>query len=134
MKYSLLIPIIYLASCMNTSKEEFKPVYDEASLRTFVLGTPSLNETRALDSLDRILVNASKDSVLFRQTISYLLEPFSNPNSSYRNQRLYTKILETAIDSKWYNINEKEKAKDRLALSRQNNIGSAANDFTYTTS
>jgi hypothetical protein len=87
MKYFLIMPIFYLASCMNTSEEKVKPVYDEASLRAFVLSTPSMNEGSALDSLDRILINASKDSVLFRKTVSFLSEPFSSPNSSYRNQQ-----------------------------------------------
>jgi hypothetical protein len=133
MKYCLVIAIIYLASCMNTSKEDVKPVYDEESLRAFVLGTPSLNENRALDSLGRILVKASKDSVVFRKTVSFLSEPFSSPNSSYRNQRLYSKILEAKINSNWYNGDEKQIAKGKLTLLRQNNIGSTANDFPYTT-
>jgi thioredoxin-related protein len=133
MKYYLIIALIYLASCMNTSKEAVKPVYDEASLRTFVLGTPSLNENSALDSLDKILATASKDSMVFRQTVSFLSEPFSSPNSSYRNQQLYAKILVAKINSNWYNEDEKELAKGKLTLSKQNNIGSAANDFKYTT-
>ena len=118
---------------MNTSKEEVKPVYDEASLRAFVLSTPSINEKGALDSLGSILVNASKDSTVFRQTVSFLSELFSSPNSSYRNQRLYAKILETAIHSNWYNASEKEIARGKLSLSRQNTIGSLANDFPFTT-
>jgi hypothetical protein len=93
MKYFLIILIVYLASCMNTSEEKVKPVYDEASLRAFVLSTPAMNEGSALDSLDIILVNASKDSVLFRKTVSFLSEPFSKPNSSYRNKKLYARIL-----------------------------------------
>jgi hypothetical protein len=133
MKYYLIIPLIYLASCMNTTKEEAKPVYDEASLRTFVLGTRAMNENSTLDSLGRILVNASKDSVVFRQTVSFLSEPFSSPNSNYRNQHLYAKILEATINSNWYNAQEKEITKGKLTLSQQNNIGSAANDFPYTT-
>jgi hypothetical protein len=133
MKYYLIIALIYLASCMNTTKEEVKPVYDEASLRTFVLGTRAMNENSTLDSLGRILVNASKDSVVFRQTVSFLSEPFSSPNSNYRNQHLYAKILEATINSNWYNAQEKEIARGKLILSQQNNIGSAANDFTYTT-
>jgi hypothetical protein len=134
MKYCLIIATIYFTACMNAGKEEMKPAYDEASLRAFVLGTPSLNENRALDSLDRILVNASKDSVIFRKTVSFLSEPFSSPNSSYRNQKFYSKILQTEIRSNWYNADEKEIAKGKLKLSQQNNIGSTANDFTYTTS
>ena len=118
---------------MNTSKEEVKPVYDEASLRAFVLSTPSMNENSALDSLDIILVNASKDSLLFRKTVSFLSEPFSSPNSSYRNQQLYAGILKAEMNSNWFNTYEKEKARDKLTLSKQNNIGSAANDFPYTT-
>jgi thioredoxin-related protein len=41
--------------------------------------------------------------------------------------------LETAIHSNWYNASEKEIAKGKLTLSRQNTIGSLANDFPYTT-
>jgi hypothetical protein len=118
---------------MNTTKEAMKPVYDEASLRAFVLGTPAMNENSALDSLNSILVTASKDSAIYRKTVLFLSEPFSSPNSSYRNQQLYSKILETAINSNWYNADEKEIAKGKLTLSRQNNIGSLANDFPYTT-
>jgi hypothetical protein len=133
MKYFLIMPIFYLASCMNTSKEEVKPVYEEASLRAFVLSTPAMNENSALDSLGRILINASKDSLLFRKTVSFLSEPFSSPNSSYRNQQLYARILEAEMNSNWFNTYEKEKAREKLTLSKQNNIGSAANDFPYTT-
>lgn len=118
---------------MDTSTEEMKPVYDEASLRAFVLSTPSMRENSALDSLGRILMNASKDSVVFLKTVSFLSVPFSSANSSYRNQQLYAKILAAAINSKWYNAYEKEKDKEKLTLSKQNNIGSAANDFPYTT-
>jgi hypothetical protein len=133
MKYCLILPVIYFASCIDKSKEEVRSVYDEAALRAFVLRTPAVNENRALDSLGRILVDASKDSVVFRQTVSFLSEPFSSPNSSYRNQQLYAKILETAIHSNWYNASEKEIAKGKLFLSRQNTIGGVANDFPYTT-
>jgi hypothetical protein len=118
---------------MNTSKEAVKPVYDETSLRAFVLGTSSMNEKKALDSLGSILVNASIDSVVFRKTVSFLTEPFSSPNSSYRNQRLYAKILAAEIHSDWYIAEEKEIAKKKLALSQQNSLGSVANDFPYTT-
>ena len=133
MKYCIIIPFVYLASCMNTSKEEVKPIYDETSLRAFVLSTPSINEARALDSLNSILVTASKDSLVFRKTVSFLTEPFSSPNSSYRNQRFYAKILEAEINSDWYIAQEKEIAKGKLILEQQNNIGRLANDFTYTT-
>lgn len=133
MKYRLLVAIIFMASCIDKNKKEAKAVYDEASLRAFVLSTPFVNENSALNSLDSILVNVSKDSLLFRQTVSFLSEPFSSPNSSYRNQQLYAKILETLINSSWYHANEKEKARENLILSRQNNLGSVANDFLYTT-
>src|SRR5690242_15840793 len=106
MKYCIIIAIIYLASCMNTTKEEVKPVYDEASLRAFVLRTPSINENTALGSLDSILATASKDSVLFRKTVTFLTEPFGSPNSSYRNQRMYAEILGAEINSNWYNAAE----------------------------
>lgn len=118
---------------MSTSKGEVKPVYDEAALRAFVLSTPAISESSALDSLGRILMNASKDSVVFRQTVSFLSVPFSSPNSSYRNQHLYAKILAAEMNSNWFNTYEKEKAREKLTLSKQNNIGSAANDFPYTT-
>lgn len=133
MKYCLIIPIIYVASCMSAGKEEVKPAYDEATLRAFVLGTPRMNESRATDSLGRMLAAASKDSVVFRKTVTFLTEPLGSPNSGYRNQHLYAKILEAKINSNWYNADEKKIAKGKLILSQQNNIGHAANDFPYTT-
>lgn len=133
MKHSFIIAMIFFASCLNAPKQEVKPVYDEASLRAFVLSTPSTNENSAADSLGKILVNASKDSVVFRKTVTFLTEPFGSPNSAYRNQHLYAKILESKINSNWFIAEEKEIAKGKLKLSQQNNIGNAANDFTYTT-
>lgn len=125
---------MYLGSCMNTSKEAVQPVvYDEASLKAFVLGTPAMNEASAVDSLNSLLVTAAKDSVVFRKTVSFLTAPFGSPNSSYRNQHLYAKILEAIIHSNWYIAPEKEIAQKKLILSQQNNLGSVANDFPYTT-
>lgn len=132
-KYYLFIPMVYLAACMNTSKEDIKPGYDEASLRAYVLGTPATSESKALASLDSILVAASNDSVVFRKTVSFLTEPFSSPNSSYRNQHLYAKLLEAEMQSNWFLAEEKGIAKGKLTLLQQNNLGNVANDFPYTT-
>lgn len=42
-------------------------------------------------------------------------------------------MLEAEINSNWYIVQEKEIARDKLKLSQQNNLGSVANDFPYTT-
>jgi len=126
-----LIITILLSACI--SKQEVKPIYDEASLKTFVLSIHTINEQQATKQLDSILNNASNDSLVFRKTISFLETPFSNPNSSYRSQSLYSKLLDAEIKSRWYNGYEKQVAAGKLKLLQQNNDGNLANDFTYIT-
>jgi thiol-disulfide isomerase/thioredoxin len=117
----------------NNKKQEAHAIYDEASLKTFVLTTLATNEATTSRQLDSILTNASQDSAVFRRTITYLETPFSNPNSSYRNQNLNSKLLQSQIKSKWYGSFEKEVAAGKLKLLHQNNVGGSANDFTYST-
>ncbi len=133
MKYISILALICLASCMSKSKEEARPLYNEAFLKLFVLNMQTVNETSAIRQLDSIVNTASKDSTVFRQTIHYLIEPFSNPNSSYRIQNLCFRLLQAEINSKWFNTHEKEEAAGKLNLLQQNNIGNLANDFTYVT-
>jgi thiol-disulfide isomerase/thioredoxin len=133
MKKVLVVTLVFLASCLSKSRKEAKHVYDETSLKAFVLGTHSISEKDAAMQLDSILIAASKDSAIFRKTISFLEFPFSNPNSDYRNQSLYAKLLHIQINSNWYRAFEKEIAVGKLKLLQQNNVGSPAIDFNYLT-
>lgn len=129
----LTVLIICLVSCASSETNETKPVYDEATLKTFVLASKSTSDEELRRQTDSILTNTSTDSAVFRQTISFLETPFSNPNSSYRNQHLYEKILQAKLKSNWYNADEKNIAAERIKLLQQNNVGTLANDFTYIT-
>lgn len=129
----VLLLCSYFASCASKITEVTRPIYNEASLKTFVVNTNAISEKVTLQNLDSILTSALKDSIVFRQTISFLEAPFSNPNSPYWNRHLYQKILEAELQSKWYTDYEKQKAKGRLQLLLQNNVGSTANDFAYLT-
>jgi hypothetical protein len=102
-------------------------------LKVFVRGTVSENKSTTSQQLDSILKHASQDSIVFRQTVTLLEVPFADPNSSYRNADLYSKILAAKKESSWYNADEKEIAADRMQLLQQNNVGKPANDFTYIT-
>jgi thioredoxin-related protein len=131
-KAIFIIVSFFVLGCMADNKKQ-SAVYDKAALKMFVLNTSMLNEMVVSKQLDSILTAASNDSVVLHQTISFLAEPFSNPNSSYRNQNLYAKLLKAEMNSKWYGGYEKEVAAGKLKLLQQNNVGNAANDFTYTT-
>jgi len=80
-----------------------------------------------------MLATLSKDSVAFRKTILLLQEPLSHPNSRYRNEDLYIKLLQAQLNSPWYIDAAKEAAKNKLQLVMQNRKGNPANDFTYIT-
>lgn len=128
--YSVLSVI---TACISKAKDEKLQSYSEVVLKDFVLSTTRLTEKEALKNLDSILNRVSEDSSILRQTISFLETPFSDPNSAYRNQNLYSKLLYTKIQSKWFNNYEREIAAGKLKLLQQNNVGSPANDFTYIT-
>jgi thiol-disulfide isomerase/thioredoxin len=127
----LLIFFLVAYSCDHV--QTAKPAYDEASLKTFVLSTPSIDNSQAALKLDSILKRAGTDSTIFRQTISFLQEPFSHPNSGYRNAALYSKLLQSQIQSRWYGTYEKQVADEKLQLLRQNDVGNAANNFEFLT-
>jgi hypothetical protein len=133
MKKCLNLLFICIASCGGNDKKVDRPVYDEALLKAFVLSTRSARSADVTQQLDSILGHASEDSILFRQTLNFLETPFANPNSSYRNQNLYLKILQAKTRSRWLMGEEKKIAADRVKLLQQNNVGAAANDFTYIT-
>jgi hypothetical protein len=123
---------LYL-SCTNNTDVKSKYHYDEPSLKSFVLSTRTVSDTSGVKQLDSILSNTFDDSTDFRKTISYLEIPFSDPNSSFRNQRLYERLLQAKLNSRYYQTAEKEVVQGKLKLLQQNNIGSPANDFTYIT-
>lgn len=133
MKNWIIISLICITSCTNKDGRITKLIYNEGSLKAYVFSTPSINETDATKRLDSILTAASNDSTGFRQTVSFLELPFSNPNSYYRNQNLFSKLLQVQLLSPWYDMYEKQAAAANLKLLQQNNTGNPANDFTYIT-
>lgn len=131
MKYVSFILIIVFSSCMFTPKVEVTCVYDESALKTLLYEFPALNDQQAARALDSIVNVVAKDSAILRQTIAFLKTPVFDPNSSLRNEKLYSKLLQFELHSPWFNQDEKQLAAKKLRLLEQNNIGFMANDFTY---
>lgn len=123
---TILSLLLLFTGCANKATEVNSPVYDETSLKQFVLSADE-------EALDSILVSVSKDSLVLRETIAYLENVFGNPNSNFRNEAYYAKLLQAKIHSAFYLDAEKEIASERLHLLQQNNIGKFANDFAYRT-
>jgi hypothetical protein len=124
-----------LISCGDASrKDKEKLCLDEVSLRQFVVATSvDPNQVRCAEVLDSILRSHLADSCIFRQTASFLIKEFSDPNSPYRNEAMCVRLFQSELSSNWFSQIEKEKARSYLQLLHQNTVGSAANDFAYLT-
>src|SRR4051812_45461333 len=120
MKKLVIITLFCLTACKSNDTKQQLPIYDGALLKAFVLSIPQTSEQRAIHQLDSILQTASTDSMVFRQTVTFLETPFASPNSSYRNQKLYIRILQSKERYAWYNDDEKKIAADRIKLLEQN--------------
>ena len=107
--------------------------YDEAYLKSFVHQLPSMGDSVAGKRLDSLLRSAAGDSIVFRQTVYFLHQPLSSPNSAYRNDDLFEQLLQWQLSSKWFSVEEQELARGRLHLVRQNRPGKPANNFTFIT-
>src|SRR5882724_834065 len=133
-RFFLLIVSFFAVSCMSNSKKQMSAaVYDEAALKDFVFATPDTNKDRSLKVMDTVLIDASKDSMVFCQTVAFLEKPFGDPNSAYKNDELYADLLHAKMKSPWTDSIAKVKARERLYLLMQNRQGTVANDFTYST-
>jgi hypothetical protein len=81
--------------------------------------------------LDSLLIKADLDSIVFNKTVNYLTRAYADPNSPFRNEIFYDKILKAQIDSKWNTEWDKKESTRKLHLLHQNDVGSLANDFEY---
>jgi len=108
-----------------------KPVFDQQSLKSFVLSTGIAPVEASLPALDSILGAVAADSLLFRQTAGYLDIPLGDPNSRFRNEKLYIRLLEKKLSTTYYIRAEREAAEKRLDLIRQNPLGGKANNFAF---
>jgi len=133
-KVSLIWSLVCFVSCFSVEKKtEVKAVYDELALTQFVQLSATQNQETSLRLSDSAMTVASNDSTVFHKTINYLAKIYSNPNSSFRNEVFYDKILKAQMDSKWYTAMDKQEVLYRLHLLHQNDVGDLANDFEYRT-
>lgn len=131
----LTVILLFFSAACNTKTQRMqeKFSFNESVLKSFIISTPGISEGTALSVLDSILDKSIEDSTVFLQTVSYLETPLGDPNSSYRNEDLYSNLLQAKIKSPWYDDNSKEKIRTQLYLLMQNRVSAAANDFTYIT-
>jgi len=109
------------------------PVFNEKSLHNFILNSSTYSKTQSIRILDSVLDVSRLDSSVFCQTVAFLEKPLKDPNSIYRDETLYIKLLNAKIKSLWYKT-EKTLLRNELNLLVQNRIGDFANDFKFITS
>lgn len=123
--------MLFVSCFHRNKKQETKTIYDEFSLSTFIKASLTQNKNISLHFLDSLFRNAENDSIVFRNTVSYLARAYAEPNSLFNNEFLYGIILKAEMDSKWSTIPGKQEAMRKFKLLRQNNVGTVANDFRY---
>jgi hypothetical protein len=130
-KISTALICLIAVGCMPKQQDMVAVKYDEQALKTLVLDV--FKNNNADHKLDSAIAFAAKDSSVFVKTISFLEKPFGDPNSRYRRESFYVKLLQEKIKSPWVGGVAVRKTRERLYLLMQNNVGTAANDFMYTT-
>lgn len=132
---AIFILTTFLSCEHNSSKsaDRVSVVSMQQSVRGFISNSLDLTPSDALRRLSSILDSTKNDSILFRQTISLLQPPLSDPNSSFRDEDLFIHLLQAEIQSPWYSNAEKLSAQYKLHLANQNRVGYPSNDFTYIT-
>jgi hypothetical protein len=129
-----IFSMVFLISCENNQGRRVVYTTDsEVEVRSFVLYSYHQRIELSLYILDSLLENCSVNRDKFRNATGLLERYLGNPNSPYRNERLYGEVLRSEIASRWYDDKEKKVKGYRLDLVRQNRAGSPANDFTFTT-
>src|SRR5688572_9778970 len=101
-KISPIILSLFVVSCMADSKrQEYNVVYNETALKEFVIATTGRDGAQSLESLDSVLTDALQDSAVFFETVSFLENPFGNPNSAFKNDDLFAALLQAKMKSSW---------------------------------
>jgi hypothetical protein len=131
--FPILISFLAVACIAKNKKQAPATVYDETALKDFVLTTTDSNKNKSIEVLDATLKDASKDSIVFYRTVIFLERAFGNPNSAFRNENLYSTLLQAKMKSEWIDSIAKATTRERLYLLMQNRPRTTANDFTYTT-
>ena len=123
---------VVLSSCFSVPEStEQKIAYDEYTLSQFVKTSATQSLSISTPFLDSVLIKAGTDSIVFHKTVNYLTRAYADPNSSFRNEIFYDKILKAQMDSKWNTDWVKKEAIRKRHLLHQNDVGSLANNFEY---
>jgi hypothetical protein len=131
-KIFIFFSVMLFYSCFGKKAKLQLLQFNGAGLRNFGLISKQPGSNLSL-GFDSILKAASTDSANFCETIRYLEKPFSDPNSSFRDEKIYSKLLQMKIFSEWFDQPEKTRAKLALKLLQQNQVGNPANDFRFMT-
>lgn len=129
----LLLMIHALISCKDKRVSVSVAAFDRQLVTDFVQSLYQTTEAERLPRLDSFLETVSSDSSSALQTFDHLQKVFGDPNSPYRNETLYSHLLQEKLKSSFTDSASKIKTRERLYLLMQNRVGSAANDFIYLT-
>lgn len=127
------ILILSFALSCTSKPEQSAPttIFDKQRLKDFVLSTGIAPLETSVSGLDSLLNTAAADSLVFRQTASYLETPLGDPNSRFRNEKLHIRLLEKKLATAYYIAAERGAMEKRLDLIKQNPLGGKANNFAF---
>lgn len=89
-------------------------------------------DSLASQAMSRLMSRASTSRRMFDYFMMLAEGVLHDPNSPLRNDEKYIPVLEAAVASPFYDELERLPYEHDLEIARQNRVGRAANDFSYT--
>ena len=89
-------------------------------------------DSLASEAMSRLMSRASTSRRMFDYFMMLAEGVLHDPNSPLRNDEKYIPVLEAAVASPFYDELERLPYEHDLEIARQNRVGRAANDFSYT--
>lgn len=86
----------------------------------------------AFDGMTRLISKAEDNKKVFDYFISLSDKYLYDPNSPFRSEELYIRVLEKMVETNLLDDTEKTRPKYRLQLAQKNRLGTKALNFTYT--
>ena len=86
----------------------------------------------AFDGMKSLMNKAETEKKVFDYFISLSDKYLYDPNSPFRNEELYIRVLEKMVETNLLDDTEKTRPQYRLQLAQKNRLGTKAINFTYT--
>jgi hypothetical protein len=97
-----------------------------------IYATGYVPDSLAHSAMSRLMQKASASRKMFDYFMTLSEMVLHDPNSPLRDDEKYIPVLEAAVASPFYDELERLPYEHDLEIARQNRVGRAANDFSYT--